>query len=59
MKTKRILTSETIGFDPNIRFVFINFGLIKLVKKFNIAARVKMACFQIIQNLLCEKSTLK
>ena len=59
IKTKRIWTSETIGFETNIHFIFKNVGLIQLLKKFNMATRVKMVCFQIIQNVFCEKSTLE
>ena len=40
-------------------FVLINVWLIELFKKFNMAAMVKIVCFQNIQNALYEKSTLK
>ena len=59
IKTKIILESNTIVFDPYNLFVFVNVWLLVLFKKFNMDIWVKMVSFQIIQNVLNVKTTLK
>ena len=58
MKTKIILKSNTIVFDPFNLFVFVNICLLVLFKKFNMDITEKMVSFQIIQNVLKVKCTL-
>ena len=58
IKTKIILESNTIVFDPYNLFVFVNVWLLVLFKKFNMDIWVKMVSFQIIQNVLNVKTTL-
>ena len=58
MKTKIILKSNTIVFDPYNLFVFVNICLLVLFKKFNMDITEKMVSFQIIQNVLKVKCTL-
>ena len=58
MKTKIILKSNTIVFDPFNLFVFVNICLLVLFKKFNMDITEKMVSFQIIQNVLILKRTL-
>ena len=59
MKTKIILKSNTIVFDPFNLFVFVNICLLVLFKKFNMDITEKMVSFQIIQNVINVKTTLK
>ena len=58
MKTKIILKSNTIVFDPFNLFVFVNICLLVLFKKFNMDITEKMVSFQIIQNVINVKTTL-
>ena len=58
IKTKIILESNTIVFDPYNLFVFVNVWLLVFFKKFNMDIWVKMVSFQIIQNVLNLKTTL-
>ena len=58
MKTKIILKSNTIVFDPFNLFVFVNICLLVFFKKFNMDIWVKTVSFQIIQNVLNVKTTL-
>ena len=58
MKNKNIIGTKTIVIDPYIIFILINVWLHKLLKKFNMDVTVKMARFQIKQNVLNLKSTL-
>ena len=58
MKTKIILMSNTIVFDPFNLFVFVNICLLMLFKKSNMDITEKMASFQIIQNVINVKTTL-
>ena len=57
IKTKIILESNTIVFDPYNLFVFVNVWLLVLFKKFNMDIWVKMVSFQIMQNALNVKTT--
>ena len=59
MKTKIILKSNTIVFDPFNLFVFVNICLLVLFKKFNMDITEKMVSFQIIQNVINVKTTLE
>ena len=59
IKTKIILKSNTIVFDPYNLFVFVNVWLIVFFKKFNMDIWVKMVSFQIIQNVLNVKTNLE
>ena len=59
MKNKNIIGTKTIVIDPYIIFILINVWLHKLLKKFNMDVTVKMARFQIKQNVLNLKSTLE
>ena len=58
IKTKIILKSNTIVFDPFNLFVFVNICLLVLFKKFNMDITEKMVSFQIIQNVINVKTTL-
>ena len=58
MKTKIILKTNTIVFDPLNLFVFVNICLLVLFKKFNMDITEKMVSFQIIQNVINVKTTL-
>ena len=58
MKTKIILKSNTIVFDPFNHFVFVNIYLFVLFKMFNMDITEKMVSFQITQNLFNVKTTL-
>ena len=58
MKTKIILKSNTIVFDPFNLFVFVNICLLVFFKKFNMDVTEKMVSFQIIQNVINVKTTL-
>ena len=59
MKTKIILKSNTIVFDPFNLFVFVNICLLVLLKKFNMDITEKMVSFQIIQSVINMKTTLE
>ena len=58
MKTKIILKSNTIVFDPFNLFVFVNICLLVFFKKFNMDITEKMVSFQIIPNVINFKTTL-
>ena len=58
IKTKIILKSNTIVFDPFNLFVFVNICLLVFFKKFNMDITEKMVSFQIIQNVINFKTTL-
>ena len=58
MKTKMILKSNTIVFDPFYLFVFVNICLLMLFKKFNMDITEKMVSIQITQNVINVKTTL-